>query len=183
MRTQKRPATDTEQSLEMVQQVLRVLYVQHYQTDDFFRAFVSNLAFVMKAKFAFVTEFDLTDANKVRMLGFWKGTGFAEPYSYPLRGTPCDKVINENRICHYPMNVQNLFPEDLDLVALNAQSYVGVPILNRQKQMAGHLAILDDRILQMDDYRRLILNVFASRAGFEFDYLRSNPANPAPLAN
>jgi hypothetical protein len=177
MKTPKRPYTDAEQNLEKLEHVLRVLYVQHFQTEDFFRAFVSNLATVMKAKFAFVTEFTQEPGDSVRMLGFWKGTNFAEPYSYPLKGTPCDKVINENQICHYPVNVQNLFPEDLDLVALNAQSYIGVPILNRQKQIVGHMAILDDRLLALNDFQRLILNVFAARAGFEFDYRRSQANN------
>lgn len=47
------------------------------------------------------------------------------------------------RVCYYSENVQQLFPEDQDLVALDTESYLGVPMADATGATIGYLAVLD----------------------------------------
>jgi hypothetical protein len=52
---------------------------------------------------------------------------YVEDYQYVIHGTPCEQVIENACLVHYPDRVIELFPDDPDLVRLNAVSYAGVP--------------------------------------------------------
>lgn len=141
--------------------------------EDFFRPLVSQLARALRANYAFVTETN-PEQTRVRMLAFWKGDNFGSPFEYPLGDTPCDKVINQGKVCYYPLGVQNMFPKDKDLVDLNAQSYVGVPISGSAGRVIGHLAVLHDKPMKLQDYELSILKIFARYAAAELETYRQN---------
>ncbi len=141
--------------------------------DDFFRPLVSHVASALQVNYAFITE-AIDNHTKVRMLAFWKGEDFADPFEYGLTDTPCDSVINEGKVCYYPLGIQGIFPKDQDLVLLNAQGYVGIPIGDLSGKVIGHLAILDRKPIKMDDPQLWILKLFAARAGTELERLRLN---------
>lgn len=141
--------------------------------DDFFRPLVSHVAAALQVNYAFITE-AIEDHTKVRMLAFWKGEDFADPFEYGLADTPCDSVINEGKMCYYPLGIQGIFPKDQDLVSLNAQGYVGIPIGDLAGKVIGHLAILDRKPIKLDDPQLWILKLFAARAGTELERLRMN---------
>jgi PAS domain S-box-containing protein len=141
--------------------------------DDFFRPLLAHITSALLVSYAFVTE-TRAENTRVRMLAFWKGKDFALPYEYGLDDTPCDLVIHQEKICTYPVGVQALFPKDQDLVALNAQGYVGVPIMSASgKDVIGHLAVLDNRPLKLSESQMAILKLFAARASREIEHLRA----------
>ncbi len=135
---------------------------------EFFRLLVSQVGAAMRMPFVFITE-HVENKTKVRMLAFWKGNDFGEPFEYGLPGTPCDAVINEARSCYYPVGIQALFPKDQDLVSLSAQGYVGVPIFDSNEEVIGHLAVLDSKPMVIEDRELSILRIFASRAAIELE--------------
>ena len=139
---------------------------------EFFRLLVSHVTAALNVSFAFVTETN-PEHTQVRMLAFWKGTDFATPYEYPLDDTACDGVINQGKVCHYPIGVQSIFPKDQDLVALNAQGYIGLPIYDSMGRVIGHLAVLDDKPMQLENPKVWILKIFAYRAGIELERMQS----------
>jgi hypothetical protein len=141
-------------------------------SEDFFRPFVSHVAYAMRASFAFVTETN-PEHSRVRMLAFWKGNDFGAPFEYELADTPCDSVINQGKTCYYPVGVQAMFPKDQDLVSLKAQSYVGIPIYNAAGTVIGHLAVLDSKPMQIKEREMSILRIFAMRAGAELARIQS----------
>jgi hypothetical protein len=57
-------------------------------------------------------------------------------------GTPCEAVVTDRRLCHVPDNVIALFPDDPSLADLGAASYMGVPLLDTDGDLLGHLAVL-----------------------------------------
>ena len=62
-----------------------------------------------------------------RVIAVWANDKFAENFSYSLIGTPCASVINDDdTVDFWPHDIQQLFPEDLMLVDMEADSYVGV---------------------------------------------------------
>jgi PAS domain S-box-containing protein len=140
------------------------------QDIDFFRALVSQVAAALHMPFVFVTQ-HVENKSKVRMLAFWQGSDFGNPFEYGLAGTPCDDVINKGKACYYPIGVQSIFPNDRDLVALAAQGYIGIPIYDSNEEVIGHLAVLDSKPLVIEDRELNILKIFAARAGVEMERL------------
>jgi GAF domain-containing protein len=139
---------------------------------DFFRALVGNLASALRVPYVLVAECTDDSHTRVRTLAFWSRNGLADDVEYALAGTPCQNVVGGSVGC-YPDNIQTLFPDDTDLVALNARGYLGVPIFTSDGAVAGHLAVIDDKPLPEDDMTTALLRTFAARAGVELERLRA----------
>jgi PAS domain S-box-containing protein len=161
-------------TLKYVDEALRILArgTDTLHDLDFFRVLVSQVAASLRRPYAFITE-HVENKTKVRMLAFWQGSSFGTPFEYGLAGTPCDAVINGDRACHYATGIQSLFPLDRDLVSLAAQGYLGVPIHDSKEDVIGHLAVLDNKALLVEDRDLSILRIFAARAGIELERMQS----------
>lgn len=138
---------------------------------DFFRALVRNLATAMGTAGAWVTEY-LPDSQRLRSQAFWLKESFVEGYEYDLKGTACETVIEEIRHVHIPERVVELYPNDPDFAAVNAVSYLGVPLLDTDKSVMGHLAVLDTKPLPADPRLLSLFEIFAARAAAECRRLR-----------
>jgi formate hydrogenlyase transcriptional activator len=136
---------------------------------EFMRHLVKHLAQSLGVEYAFVAEF-AGAADRVKTIAFWSGKDWRSNIEYRLAGTPCEKVVS-GHYCLYKDDVQRLFPEDSDLVALGARSYLGLPLRGANGQVLGHLAALDTR--PMDDTPRTlaIFEVIANRARVEMESL------------
>ncbi len=139
---------------------------------DFFYSLVRHLATALHARYAFVTQCLDQTMSRVRTLAFWSGDDFVENVEYELEPTPCKQVI-AGETCFYSDNLQGLFPRDVDLAALNAQSFFGIPLLNSTGLVIGHLAVLDDKPMEQDPGEMPVLKIFAARAGAELVRLKA----------
>jgi formate hydrogenlyase transcriptional activator len=149
--------------------------------NDFFYSLVQHLASALRVRYAFIAECVEGRDDRVRTRAFWKGESFGENFEYDVAGTPCRRVL-EGGVGHYGKEVQRLFPDDHDLVALGAESYLGVPVLEPSGPLIGYLVILHDQPM-VDPSRALaILRVFAARAGAELARLRADERLRAALA-
>jgi len=79
--------------------------------------------------------------TRIRTLAFWQGEGWAQNSEYDLVA-PGKNVIN-GTTCYYPQDLQALFPDAPDLVKLNAQSYLGIPLHDSDGNILGLMAVLD----------------------------------------
>ncbi len=70
--------------------------VKDVPDEKFFQGMVWHTARALDVDYAFITVTH-PPFNTVRMLAFWKGDHFAEPYEYNLDDTPCDRVIRHGR--------------------------------------------------------------------------------------
>jgi formate hydrogenlyase transcriptional activator len=136
--------------------------------DEFFRSLVKHLAHALQVRYSFVAECTDETKKNVRMLAFWQGEDFGNNLEFPLAGTPCESVIQGNA-CSYPERLQMLFPQDKGLVALGAQSYAGVPLVNRVGNILGHLVVIDDKPRVFSEQAFSFLRIFATRAGAELE--------------
>jgi formate hydrogenlyase transcriptional activator len=141
--------------------------------EEFFRLLAKHLADALGLRYVFVTECTDEARTQVRALAFWDGRSFAQEVEYPLRGTPCEKVI-EGNICSYPERLQQLFPEDRDLVTLGAESYAGVPLSNAAGKVLGHLVVMDNKPRGFGQTELRILRIFATRAAAELERMRAD---------
>lgn len=142
--------------------------------EDFLRELIRHLASAMGVRYAMITE-NLDDpTTRVQTLGIWSTSGYLNDFAYALDGTPCERVY-EDQEAYCPARVQEHYPRDRDLVTMQAESYFGVLLTDRRGRPLGHLAVLDDRPMTaaLLEERRMILRIFAARAGAELERCRT----------
>jgi PAS domain S-box-containing protein len=138
--------------------------------EAFFQSLVRHLAVAIDVEYAFVAEF-AGSATRVRTLAYW-GHGEIRPnVEFDLEGTPCEDVVRGG-LCHHPRAVREKFPRDRDLVELGIESYLGVPLLDGEGNVLGHLAVFDARPMEAQHRRLFIFRIFATRAAVELERLR-----------
>ncbi|MEM7066171.1 MAG: PAS domain S-box protein [Cyanobacteria bacterium P01_B01_bin.77] len=146
--------------------------------EAFFRACVKHLAIALNVSYALIAYVIDSEEKQIgQTLAFWDGTDFGDNFQYELGETPCFKVTKNHHICRYNNSVQTLFPRDKALIKLNAESYVGIPILNPSGNFLGYIAVMDTEPMTGDlELQAFILEIFAARAGAEIERLQTEQA-------
>ena len=75
--------------------------------------------------------------------------------------------------CVWGRDIQRVFPEDGDLVDLEAESYAATPMRSSTGETIGHLAILDSQPFADRQIEMVLLELFAARAAAELDRTRA----------
>src|SRR5437867_3918219 len=133
---------------------------------DFFRSLVRHLAQGLHVRWAFVAE--CLPNLRARSLAFCQDHDFGEDFEYALPGTPCMEVA-QGRVCHVPERLAEVFPEDRGMIDMGTVSYLGVPLLNSDKRIIGHLVVFDDKPMPADPLALSVMETFAARAGAELE--------------
>jgi formate hydrogenlyase transcriptional activator len=140
----------------------------------FFASLVRHLASALDVAYAFVTELS-ADRRTFRTLAVWGRGRFLPDFEIPVAGTPCEAVLN-GEMSHHPDRLCQLFPNDPGLVDWGAESYCGVPLLDPDGVVIGHLAIFDDRPMRDGPRGIAIMRIFAARARAEIERMRTAAA-------
>lgn len=161
--------------------VLRLVEATNTATGhEFFRSLVRHLAGALGVKYGLVGELrhvpGVGGSGRIRTLAVWGGDGYADNIEYNLAGTPCEHVVAGD-ICEYPREVTRLFPHDIELQQMGAESYLGVPLYDTSGEPLGILAVLHNQPTdEASGYRSInargILRIFAGRAAAELQRLR-----------
>jgi PAS domain S-box-containing protein len=146
--------------------------------NDFFPSLVKHMAAALRVRYAFITSCD--DGKRAKALAFWKGDNFGETFEFNLEGTPCQKVV-QGEICHYRDELTQLFPSDIPLAQLGCRSYLGVPMLDQNDRVIGHIAIIDDKPMERDERAIDLVKIFAARAAAELKRQRAELGLQAAL--
>ena len=136
----------------------------------FFQTLVRHLASALGVSSAFVAEF-AGAPTRVRTLAHWGWGRIQQNLEFELAGTPCEDVVRGG-LCHHPRGVRERFPGDRQLVDLGIESYLGVPLLDGDGRVLGHLAVFDERPMAAEPRRLFIFRIFAARAAVELERLR-----------
>jgi len=139
--------------------------------ERFFYVLVENLAKALNIFGAWVTIWH--GETRLRAVAFWLGDRFVPDYEYELAGTPCEPVFRECRLVHIQERLVELYPNDPDLKPMGAVSYIGVPLLDVDGTILGHLAILDKQPLPSEARVFALFRIFAARAAAELRRLRA----------
>lgn len=142
---------------------------------SFFSTLVRQLALTLRIDGAWVTEY-LPGTRQLRALSFWMAGQYVDGFTYMVDGTPCEAVINERRMIHYPDRLQEQYPNRLMLQQYGAVSFLGTPLKAIDGSVLGHLAVLDSRPMP-EDYRAVALfQIFAERAAAELERIHAETA-------
>lgn len=143
--------------------------------ERFFEALVENLAKVLQTHAAWVTEY-IPESRRLKALAFYLNGSFLKDWAMDLTGTPCEHVIDQARLIHFPDNLLNLFPIDPDIAGMEAVSYMGLPLTDTAGKILGHLAVMDTRPMPADARVETIFRIFAARAAAELQRLQAESA-------
>jgi len=140
--------------------------------EQFFQALVKNLASALKTHGAWVTEY-FPESRRLKALAFWMGGQWLTDWEMVIKGTPCERVIDERCLIHIPDNLLDIYGDDPDVKAVGAASYMGMPLLDLDGKILGHLAVLDLRPMPPEPKAQALFQIFAARAGAELRRMRA----------
>ena len=131
--------------------------------EQFFKALVKNLAGALGTHGAWVTEY-FPESRRLKALAFWMGEQWLDGWEMIVDGTPCERVIDQRCLIHIPDNLLNIYWDDPDVKAVGAASYMGMPLLDLDGKILGHLAVLDKRPMPPEPRTHTLFQIFAARA-------------------
>ena len=127
-----------------------------------------------RCQYAFVTRLS-DDGTHFKTLALWERDHLGENVELPLTGTPCELVLR-GQAAHHPTELCARFPDDQLLADWRAQSYCGVPVLDAQGRVFGHVAIVDDKPMPDGPRGLAVMRIFAERVRAEVERLRMEDA-------
>jgi PAS domain S-box-containing protein len=136
-----------------------------------FGALAEHLCLALRANSAWVTQ--VLPAGRLRVLACWRGGQKVPSWEYDAAGTPCGQVIDRGLPVHIAEGVRAQYPDDRSLRDRGAVGYVGVPLLDLDRRVLGHLAVLDTNPLPQELRAQALVRIFAARAAAELQRLRA----------
>ena len=144
-------------------------------SQNFFQNLVRQLAHTLQVPMVFLAERVEEMFPIVHGVAFWHGDHFEEKFEYDCLEGPCEKVFDGHPV-FFPQGVQESFPKNPTVKALNLEGYCGTPLFNSKGDIVGNLAIMDQKPLSMNAQAQSLLQVFAARAGAELERKRAQEA-------
>lgn len=89
-------------------------------------------------------------------------------FSYTLKGTPCEYVV-EKGFCFYADNIVEHFPGSTILEDFKIRGYIGTPLLNSEGQVFGTICVLFRRNVETTDSIREIMDIIAVKAAADIE--------------
>ena len=152
---------------------LRTLAEGRYGTDDdLLRDLVRQLALSQGTQYALIARIYPDDPGTAHTLAVWAGSDFGDNFRYSLDGTPCENVSVKGT-CLYYRDIRQLFPRDQILADMNAESYWGTPLQDKDGQKIGILAIIDIKPIKEHPQALALLKSFAIRASQELQRMQA----------
>ncbi|MCW8987816.1 MAG: PAS domain S-box protein, partial [Gammaproteobacteria bacterium] len=141
--------------------------------DDFYQELVTNMAEMFDADYAFIGLLDEVDPLVINTYVVYGQGKIIPNVSYSLIGSPCKNVVGKTA-CAYPNHVQELFPEDKFLAAMNVVSYIGLPLYSSDGTALGIVVILDSKPMKNTTEMEEVLKIFVARTEAELERKKSS---------
>jgi PAS domain S-box-containing protein len=132
---------------------------------DFFPVLAEYIATALQIRYVLVTK---QIGKYFETYAFWADGQIQANFIGCLENTPCGLAMIEGMYCCRE-NVQQQFPGNEELVALGAESYLGIALKNSQGETIGSLCVLDDQPLRQESRTIAMLRVFAARISAELE--------------
>ena len=133
--------------------------------DEFLRLMVRELALALDVRYVIAGRLiAMADGHEgIRTLALWGGDDYLPSMEYSLRHTPCQDVTDQS-ICFHARGIQEGYPQDTLLVDMQAESYIGIPMIDTEGKTLGILSAIDTRPISEDKrLRQLLLRFFRHR--------------------
>ena len=158
---------DPQEIIKALQAILHI--EQHISGLDYLKEFAKNIAVTFETKYVLIGHAMQPGNESVKTDVVWADGNFVENFVYRLKGTPCENVLSGNRVCIYPNEVADKFPEDKLLDDMGVKSYIGAPIVTAEGQLSNILVLLDDKPVHDIDFYGAIVEFLAVRVEAELE--------------
>lgn len=141
--------------------------------EDFFKVLTRDLASALDVFYVLAGRVMLGDDGRemCQTLAVWAGDDFIPNINYPLDGTPCNNVSSQS-MCFHGSGICEAYPLDTLLQDMQADSYIGMSMIDTKGKTLGILVALDKK--PIDEDKRLLglslLSIFASRCAAELQH-------------
>lgn len=152
-----------------IEATLLFLLQSGYQAEDFFHSLARHLSSSLKMDYVCIDRLAGNQLSAKTVAIYYDGK-FNENVSYTLKDTPCGEVIGQ-AVCVFPSRVRHLFPQDIILQEMPAESYAGTTLWNSQGQPIGLIAVIGRNPLTPEGQHlaEAILKLVAVRAAGELE--------------
>jgi PAS domain S-box-containing protein len=158
---------------KMAEEALRTLAEgRHGTEDELLSVLVRQLALSQGVQYALIARIRPDDPGTAHTLAVWAVSDFGDNFRYSLDGTPCENVSVKGT-CFYPRDIRQLFPRDQLLADMNAESYWGTPLHDKDGHTIGILAMLDVKPMVEHPQSLALLKSFAIRASLELQGMQA----------
>lgn len=140
--------------------------------DELFRVLVHHLAKALNVDRVVVTQ---KRQNRLQTLAVWADDEYLPNFEYDPANTPCEWVLRDGEY-YQAQGIQQIFPDDQDLVDMNVDGYYGVRLESSRQDILGHLCILNTQPLAPVTHYAGVLSVFASRVVAELERQQAEAA-------
>lgn len=135
--------------------------------EDFFQSLAHFLAETLRMDYVCIDR--LTgDQLAAQTVAIYFDGQFQDNLTYTLQDTPCSAVVGKT-ICCFPREVRHLFPQDVVLQEMAAESYLGTTLWGANGQPIGLIAVIGRHPLTNPQLAESILKLAAVRAAGELE--------------
>ncbi len=135
--------------------------------EDFFESLARYLGQSLGMDFVCIDRLE-GGCLSARTLAVYFDGRFEDNVTYTLKDTPCGEVL-EKRTCCFPEGVRLLFPRDVVLQEMKAESYAGTILWGSQGQPIGLIAVIGRQPLTNHRPAESVLQLVAVRAAGELE--------------
>ena len=142
--------------------------------EDFFKSLARYLAENLDMDFVCIDRLQGEGLAAETVAVYFDGK-FEDNVSYALKDTPCGDVVGKT-ICTFTEGVRHLFPKDVVLQDMLAESYVGTTLWSSEGQPIGLIAIIGRKPLANPQLAESMLKMVAVRAAGELERRQAEEA-------
>ncbi len=138
---------------------------------DFFDKIVSSLCDWLDVDVVMIGE--ATQDGTVKTLSMQLDSEIVKEYSYVLSGTPCETTMADG----YTILISGVcerFPDNKELVDLGAESYIGVPLIDKSGRTIGVLNAISRKRLLPPQGAQEVLRIIAGRISLEIERMKAD---------
>ena len=158
--------SDITESKQM-EETLLFLLQSGYSGEDFFVSLARYLAQSLSMDYVCIDRL-LGDKLTAQTVAIYFDGKFEDNVEYALKDTPCGDVVGKT-ICCFPRDIRHLFPQDVILQEMAAESYVGCTLWSSKGQPIGLIAVISRKHLANPRPAESILKLVAMRAAGELE--------------
>jgi PAS domain S-box-containing protein len=141
---------------------------------DFFISLAGYLAKCLEMDYVCIDKLN-EDNLAAKTLAIYYNDKFEDNVEYTLKDTPCGDVVGKT-ICCFPEKVRHLFPNDIVLQEMKAESYIGTTLWSSDHRPIGLIAVIGRKTLENQHLAETILNLVAIRSSSELERRQAETA-------
>ena len=133
--------------------------------EDSIETFLRSIRQSLNVRYAYLT-YITPNSNEATLAGLVDNETYVSNIKYNIENTPCEEVVRTGRLV-YNRDLRLYYPNWTGTRLQDAESYIGITLLNNSGEITGILSIADDNPIINTNLAESIVTLAASRASTE----------------